>query len=466
MAEADRQHVQPDRNQPIGRGWDRTGDYVLYWMQASQRAEWNHALEYAIAQANQRSVPVVACFGLTDGYPQANARHYLFMLQGLSQTSRRLADRGVQLVVRKGHPPQVAADLAGAAGLVVVDRGYLRHQRTWRKDLAEQVEAQVVQVESDVVVPIETASNKEEYAARTIRPKIHRHLEDYLVQIEPAKPGRDSLDLDLGGLDVSDPQALLDQLDVDVSVAPSRLYPGGRSEAERLLAEFSEQKLSRYADERSEPGEDIQSHMSPFLHFGQISPLEIALRVRQADARQEAKDAFLEELIVRRELGINFVAYNSHYDSYAHLPEWAQATLEYHKHDDRENLYTAEQLEKAQTHDEYWNAAMREMVVTGKMHNYMRMYWGKKIIEWSNTPQQAYRTALELNNRYFLDGRDPLSFSNVAWLFGKHDRPWQERAIFGKVRYMNAAGLERKFDMKAYLDRVEALIGRQEGGEE
>jgi deoxyribodipyrimidine photo-lyase len=198
--------------------------------------------------------------------------------------------------------------------------------------------------------------------------------------------------------------------------------------------------------------------MSPYLHFGQISPLYIALQIRKARGINKAnKEAYLEELIVRRELSMNYCYYNPEYDSYSGLPDWAKKTLKAHRGDKREYVYSIEDLEDAQTHDPYWNAAQREMVLTGKMHNYMRMYWGKKLIEWSATPEQAFKCALYLNNRYELDGRDPNSFTGVAWCFGKHDRPWSERPIFGSVRYMNAAGLERKFDMEAYIRKIENL---------
>jgi deoxyribodipyrimidine photo-lyase len=198
--------------------------------------------------------------------------------------------------------------------------------------------------------------------------------------------------------------------------------------------------------------------MSPYLHFGQVSPIQIALKVRQASGKPKAaKEAYLEELIVRRELSMNFVHFNAHYDSYEALPEWAKKTLETHKKDRREYLYSPNELEHAQTHDSYWNAAQKEMVATGKMHNYMRMYWGKKILEWSPTPEEAFGIALNLNNKYEMDGRDPNAFAGVAWCFGKHDRPWPERPIFGKVRYMNDRGLRRKFDIEGYVRRVESL---------
>ena len=440
----------------------RDGKYVLYWMQASQRAEWNHALEYAIDRANELGKPLVALFGITDHYPEANLRHYAFMLEGLRETRAALRQRGVQLVVRHQSPEQAAAAMARDASLVVTDRGYVRIQRKWRDHVARHAPCSVVQVETDVVVPIKVVSRKEEYAAATIRPRIQKHLGDYLVPLKERRLKRDSLGLTLGGLDLTDIEPLLASLDLDRSVARQGFYLGGTSRAKAWLDDFIETKLNDYADKRNDPSLGIWSNLSPYLQFGQISPLFVALQVRNARGRkQEAKDAYLEELIVRRELSMNFVYYNPRYDSYRCLPDWAQATLEDHRKDTREPVYTARQLEAAKTHDPYWNAAMLEMAVTGKMANYMRMYWGKKILEWTRTPQFAFRTALRLNNRYFLDGRNPNSFAGVAWCFGKHDRPWGERPVFGKVRYMNANGLRRKFDIEAYVREVQRLSAAQ-----
>ena len=430
-------------------------------MQASQRADCNHALEFAIRKANRLKQPVVVAFGLTEEYPDANERHYSFMLEGLAETSRRLAGRGIQLVVRRGSPPAVAAELAEAgASLVVVDRGYLRHQRLWREELAARVERRCYQVESDAVVPLEVASGKEEYAARTLRPKLHRQWPRYLAALKAVPVQRDSLGMRFDSLDIARTDEILRALDIDRTVARVGHYVGGISRARRRLCAFIATKLRDYADRRNDPSLDVQSHMSPYLHFGQISPLEIALAVRRSRLRDRgSRGAYLEELLVRRELAINFVFYNRCYDGYASLPAWARATLKAHRRDRREHNYTLRQLESARTHDPYWNAAMTEMRLTGKMHNYMRMYWGKKILEWTPTPAGAFRRVLALNNRHFLDGRDPASYANVAWCFGKHDRPWKQRPVFGTVRYMNAAGLRRKFDMDAYLRRVDGLRG-------
>ena len=432
----------------------RRGDYVLYWMQQSQRAACNHALECASGQANELQQPLIVVFGLTDAFPEANARHYRFMLEGLRETRDDLAARGLQLVVRRGSPQQVAVEASEAASLVVADRGYLRVQRQWRQHVARHAKCRVVQVESDVVVPVDVVSGKEEYAARTIRPKIRRHLAEYLAPLRETPVRRDSLGLDLGGIDLGDVDPVLGALDIDQAVLPGGFH-GGASEARRLLREFVDQRLAGYADLRNQPALDHTSHLAPYLHFGQISPLEVALAVSRHG--NEGAEAFLEELIVRRELSMNFAERNPHYDAVEGLPEWARATLARHTKDRREYVYSLETLERAETHDPYWNAAQREMVARGVMHNTMRMYWGKKLIEWSPTPQEAFRRALYLNNRYELDGRDANSFAGVAWCFGKHDRPWQERPTFGTVRYMNARGLERKYDMEAYVRRVRAL---------
>jgi deoxyribodipyrimidine photo-lyase len=450
--------IPPERIQGLNDAPIRSGRYVLYWMQASQRARCNHALEYAIRQANERKQPLVALFGLTDRYPEAQERHYAFLLEGLRETQQVLRERGVNLLVRRESPEIAAVRLAADASLVVTDRGYTRLQKAWRHDVAAGAACRVVQVESDVIVPVQVASDKREYSAATLRPKIHRQLSKYLVPLEATPLVRSLLDVPMESWPIEDVDAALADLRIDRTAGRVRAFTGGASQANRWLTAFIERKLRRYATERNDPGLDIQSHQSPYLHFGQVGALEIALAIQAArGVSREARDGYLEELIVRRELAINFVHYESHYDAYGSLPAWARRCLAAHGADPRPVTYSAAQLERAATADPYWNAAMREMLITGKMHNYMRMYWGKKILEWTRDPRRAFRGLLTLNNRYFLDGRDPSSFANVAWCFGLHDRPWGERAIFGQVRYMNAAGLERKFDMGAYLRYVEAL---------
>ena len=444
--------IQEQRIRHLNQSAPRAGSYVLYWMQQSQRAECNHALEYAVDMANELDRPLVVYFGLTDRFPGANERHYHFMLEGLLETARALESRGIQMILDRASPEEGVVRRARDAAMVVVDRGYLRVQRLWRKKAAENLLCPLVQVESDVVVPLEEASRKEEYSAATFRPKILPRLGEYLVPLPRKTPRRDSLGLRFDSVKASSPGELLGDMDISRDVRPVSWISGGTARAKKELSSFIADSLDDFAELRNDPSADMASNMSPFLHFGQISPLYIALQVARSSS--PGVDPFLEELVVRRELAVNFVYHNARYDTYQCLPEWCRATLALHRRDRREYRYSLEELEQARTHDDCWNAAQTEMVRRGKMHGYMRMYWGKKILEWGGRPEEAYETALHLNNKYLLDGRDPNGFAGVAWCFGKHDRPWAERPIFGTVRYMNERGLRRKFGMDDYIDRV------------
>lgn len=423
--------------------------YVIYWMQSSQRVEYNHALEYAISRANDLSKPLLVYFGLTDEYPDANSRHYQFMIEGLKEVKSELKKRNIKIIIRVISPEKGAIEMAEYAALMVVDRGYLRIEREWRSEVAANINIPLVQVETNVVVPIEEASQKEEYSAATIRNKINNLLPLYTKRFEYEDLDNSSLSVVLSFAEF-DLNSLLN-LNIE-SLAPSNYYRGGTSEAKKWLQLFIDQKLNDYDLHRNDPSLDLQSNLSPYLHFGQISPVYIFHNLVNKNS-----SAFLEELIIRRELAINFVYYNKQYDNYESLPSWALKSLEKHRNDARLYLYNLNQLENYQTHDVYWNAAQREMVITGKMHGYMRMYWGKKIIEWSRSPETAYTTLVYLNNKYSLDGRDPNGYAGIAWCFGKHDRPWKERDIFGMVRYMNDKGLSRKFNIDAYVESVNKL---------
>ena len=452
--------LHSERIQSLNETAERSnGRYVLYWLQQAQRVASNHALALAIDLANERGLPLVVAFGLMDDYPEANRRHYAFMLEGLAEVARELESRRLRFVLRHGSPDQVALDLAADAAVLVCDRGYLRHQRAWRQNVAERAGCRVVQVESDVVVPVEVASQKAEFGARTIRPKIERQRDHFLAALELPNAETSASGLDLAGdFDPADVDGTLARLKLDTTVGRVERFKGGASEARRRLELFIEEKLNGYADGRNEPVARQCSELSPYLHFGQISPLDLAIAAKKAKGvGQEDRASFLEELIVRRELAMNFVAFTPDYDQFSMLPDWAKKTMAEHGNDQREYVYSEKQLEAGETHDPYWNAAMREMRVSGYMHNYMRMYWGKKIIEWSKSHDEAFATTLRLNNRWFLDGRDPASFANVGWLFGLHDRAWTERPVFGKRRYMNANGLKRKFDIDAYVAWTKTL---------
>ena len=421
-------------------------------MQASQRTDFNHALEYAIEQANEHNRPLLTVFCLVDRYPYANVSHYRFMLQGLFEVSKFLNKRGIGFAVYQKDPQQMIPALAEDASMIIVDRDYQRNQIEWRRVVAGSINCPLVQVETNVIIPVETVSKKEEYSAGTIRPKIHRILSDYLAPLRNRRVKRRFDNIGFGDTDLSNINRVVNGLHLknhDLQEIPFR---GGTSYGRQLLRKFILNDLEVFASQRNDPASDHLSNMSPFLHFGQLSPLEIALEVLKTES--SSVESYLEELIIRRELSMNFAFYNGNYDNIECLPRWAKETLDLHASDPRDYTYTIRELEKSRTHDRYWNAAQSEMTRTGKMHGYMRMYWGKKIIEWSDSPEEAYRICVELNDKYELDGRDPNGYAGVAWCFGKHDRAWKEREIFGKVRYMNANGLRRKFDIESYVQRI------------
>ncbi|MCR4391422.1 MAG: deoxyribodipyrimidine photo-lyase [Candidatus Acetothermia bacterium] len=448
------QGVEPERVRFLNDRPVRQGRYVLYWMQASQRASGNPALEHAVALGNDLGLPVAVAFGLTPSYPEANLRHYAFMLAGLKETALELADRGIRFVLRFGDPPEVALELAREAAALVTDRSYLRHGRAWRADVASRAPCPVVEVEGDAVVPVELAYGRQAWSAAVLRRRIRPLLPRFLHPLPEQEPRRSSLGLDLPGEDPEKVEPLLDRLPVVRPVPPLPL-PAGTAAARQRLDRFVADGLRFYADRRNHPSGPVTSGLSPYLHFGQISPVEVALRVQGVGG--PGADAFLEELVVRRELALNFVLYNSSYDAFHGLPLWARRTLRRHSADPRPALYSPKALEQGETDDPIWNAAQTQLRREGTIHAYLRMYWGKMFLLWTTTPEEAFRLALALNNKYALDGRDPSSYGGVGWCFGLHDRPFPERPIWGNVRPMTRRGLEGKFDLRPYLARVRAL---------
>ncbi len=447
--------IHEERIKFLNKNSIQEGQYVLYWMQQSQRAEYNHALEYSILKANEIEKPLVVFFGLTDNFPEANERHYFFMLEGLKEVKETLKKRGIQLVVKLISPELGAVEMSKSASLLITDRGYLAIQRKWRRFVAANIKCPLIQVESDVIFPIESVSAKEEYSAATIRHKIDKGLDYFMQPLRHHTVKKNSLNLSFDSLEINKLADIISKMKIERSVKKVDDFLGGTRQAKKHLNVFIDKKLERYEELRNDPTLDYLSNMSPFLHFGQISPLYIALKVKQS--RSRGASSYLEELIVRRELSMNFVFYNRNYQSFKCLPNWSIKTLMKHRNDEREHIYSRKDFEEARTHDPYWNAAQKEMRIKGKMHGYMRMYWGKKIIEWTRTPQYGFKVALYLNNKYEIDGRDPNGFTGVAWCFGKHDRPWQERLIFGNIRYMNDKGLRRKFDADRYVKNINQL---------
>ena len=439
------------------------GRCVVYWMQRAQRGLDNPALDTAIAAANELQKPLAVFFGLHPKYPNANLRHYAFLIEGLAETKRRVEERGAAFIFRPfpDHDLIRFCDEVNPA-LVVGDENPMREPEAWRRAATEKLRVPFWTVDADVIVPTRFFE-KEEYAARTIRPKIHRLLPVFFHPLENPSANFRWNAADVPPSQPIDQARLLVELPFDRSVQPVSHFKGGTSAGLDLLKKFVASSLTTglksYDTTRNQPHLPGTSLLSAYLHFGQLSPLTIALAAREADAPQPAKDAYLEELIVRREVAINFVARNPNYDKLSGCHGWALKTLDEHRLDPRPYLYTESQFENAETHDDLWNAAQMEMVTTGRMHGYLRMYWAKKILEWSPSPEAAFDIAVRLNDRYELDGRDPNGYTGIAWAIGgKHDRPWApQRPIFGMVRFMARSGCERKFDVKAYIRRVEML---------
>ena len=427
---------------------------VVYWMSRDQRINDNWALLYAQDLAIRKSVPLAVVFCLSPQFMGAGSRQYKFMLAGLKEVERDLTQLGIAFFLLYGDPTrEIPRHLEEwGAGALVSDYSPLRVSRGWKNSLAAQIAIPFYEVDAHNIIPCWHASVKQEWAAYTFRPKVHRLLREFLVDF----PAMKRQEMRLSG-EVDNDWGRAEQSIEAEYVADIKWLKPGAAAARAVLDDFLSRKLSRYDRDRNDPTRDGQSNLSAYLHFGQISAQRAAL---QALSGPTDASAFLEELVVRRELADNFCCYNPQYDSVSSFPAWAKETLRVHQKDKREHLYSLKELEKAETHDHLWNASQKEMLHQGKMHGYLRMYWAKKILEWSQSPEDALQAAIYLNDRYELDGRDPNGFAGMAWsIGGLHDRAWKEREIFGKVRYMSYNGLRSKFNVPSYIKKIEALSG-------
>ncbi|NTW54441.1 MAG: deoxyribodipyrimidine photo-lyase [Chlorobaculum sp.] len=427
---------------------------VIYWMSRDQRFQNNWALLFACQKARLLRQPLEVVFTLAPSFLGAPLRHYDFMFKGLIEVERSLRDSGIPLIVLHGDPDSTLQAYAEErqTGLVVSDFSPLTPVRQWKRNLAASLSCALYEVDAHNIVPCWLAAPKQEYAARTIRPRLDALRKSFLTPFPqpeaPCQPGTLSCP-------PVDWNALLEKLEVDRSVKPVSGIAPGEAAAELRLRKFLDSVIDRYANERNDPNAGAVSGLSPYLHFGQLSAQHAAYEASRCEASQANREAFIEELFIRRELAENFCFYNERYDVFDTFPDWAKATLMEHAADQRDYLYTPEEFEAAKTNDPLWNAAQQSLVESGVMHGYMRMYWAKKILEWSQSPAAAFDTALWLNDRYALDGRDPNGYAGVAWsIGGLHDRPWSERPVYGKIRYMNASGCARKFDVNRYITSV------------
>jgi len=462
------------------------GDFVLYWMIAYRRLSWNFALDRTVELARQLKRPLVIFEALRCDYPWASDRIHRFVLDGMAEHARVLADSPVlyfpYIEPKPAAGKGLLAALAKRACAVVTDDFPEFFLPRMIESAAPKLTVRLEVVDSNGLLPLRAATAPYP-TAFAFRRFLQKQLPAYLGDLPAADPlGK----LKLPRLVALPPEitkrwplidiAVLEKPDslaawpIDHRVTPAAIR-GGDTTARTTLRRFLSERLADYADLRNEPDQEATSGLSPYLHFGHISSHEIFHELMKQENWSDRKlalrpsgsgegwwgvrppaEAFLDQLVTWREVGFNAAAHLKAHDTYESLPEWARRTLARHARDERTNVYTLRDFAGACTHDPLWNAAQRQLVREGRLHNYVRMLWGKKILEWSRAPQDALEIMIELNNRYALDGRDPNSYSGIFWCLGRYDRPWgPERPVFGTVRYMSSENTARKFSVKGYL---------------
>lgn len=465
------------------------GDFVLYWMIAARRTTWNFGLQRAVEHCVELGKPLLILEALRTGYQWASDRLHAFIMEGMKDNARRLEKSRAAyypyLEPEHGHGRSLLKTLSEKACVIVTDDFPCFFLPRMVAAAAELVAVRLEKVDSNGLLPMAEA-DRTIPTAYSFRRFLQKNLPEHFDEFPDADPlkalsGSAMLTLDesltsrwppafdiLETGDRPDPWPF--PIDRDVAVAQ---VLGGTTAAEQRFDQFLQHDLDGYADNVSHPDDDAGSGLSPYLHFGHISVHQVfyELMTREAwtedriasEAKgkrsgwwgvSESAESFLDELITWRELGYNMCSRESHYDRYSSLPDWARETIEDHLLDEREYLYTPDEFEQAQTHDNVWNAAQRQLVTEGRLHNYLRMLWGKKIFEWSATPQDALEIMIHLNNKYALDGRDPNSYSGIFWILGRYDRAWgPERPIYGKIRYMSSENTVKKLRVKRYLEK-------------
>jgi deoxyribodipyrimidine photo-lyase len=450
------------RVRTLKKGETKIGPVVL-WMSRDQRVNDNWALLFAQKLAMKQKSSLAVMFCLVPKFLGATIRQYSFMIKGLQEVEKELSKKGILFFLLAGSPENEITRfiMKYRVSALITDFNPLRIKKEWEDSIAEKIDIPFYQVDAHNIVPCWIASPKQEYNAYTFRPKINRLLSEFFVEYPAIRKHPISWK---GTPNRIDWEKSLETLDIDLNIPEICWIKTGEKAARRVLDDFINNKLSQYDKMRNDPTSDGQSNLSPYLHFGQISAQRVALEVLKFHPSSfltkggTSEEAFLEELIVRRELSDNFCFYNMHYDNVEGFPDWAKKTLNEHRKDKRNYIYTVKQFEHAKTHDDLWNAAQMEMAKRGKMHGYIRMYWAKKILEWTESPEKAMEVAIYLNDRYELDGRDPNGYVGIAWsIGGVHDRAWNERPVFGKIRYMSYNGCKAKFDVNKYMKRIQSI---------
>ena len=445
--------IDPARTK-VHRSGVFSGKSVLYWMSRDKRVDDNWALLAAQSVALNNKVPLIVCFQYFGRFPEANIRQYGFLLKGLLELKNKLEGLNIEFILSQGRASEVIPRIIDdkLVGTIITDYSPLRVYKKRVSKVLNQTKVPFYQIDAHNIVPVWKASSKKEYAAYTIRKKIHNNLDQFLTDYPSL------IKHPYGNIRENDIlyDNIVNGLKIDFSVQEVDWLVPGEIAAKNKL-DLLRDSLAGYDDSRNDPNKDALSNLSPYFHFGHISPQRVALDIKNSSLPEEDKNSFLEEMIVRRELSDNFCEYEPNYDYFEGFHEWAKKTLNEHRNDEREYLYPKEQFEHADTHDPLWNAAQNQMMNKGKMHGYMRMYWAKKILEWSPNPEEAMQVAIDLNDKYELDGRDPNGYAGIAWSIGGiHDRAWFERPVYGKIRYMNYNGCKSKFNVKRYIEMNES----------
>ncbi|MFO7797383.1 MAG: deoxyribodipyrimidine photo-lyase [Promethearchaeia archaeon] len=425
---------------------------ILYWMSRDQRINDNWALIYAQEKAIKTKSPLVVIFNLLPEFKEATMRAYKFMVNGLQKLEKKLDSLNISFVLKQGYSEETIPNFIDDYNIsvLITDFSPLKIKQAWIDKIKDLISVPFYEVDAHNIIPVWEASNKKEYAAYTLRSKIESKLNQYLDEFPKIKKHPNPWNENFSSIEWS---KIFNKMNLQQIQSNSIDFISGEDEAHKTLKKFLKTKFHDYNRDRNDPTKDATSNLSPYLHFGHIASQRVVLEAQKVKPIKQLKNSFYDEIIVRKELSDNFCFYESSYDAFEGFHSWAKETLNTHRNNEREYIYSTEDFENAKTHDDAWNAAQLQMVKTGKMHGYMRMYWGKKILEWTESPEQALDIAIYLNDKYELDGRDPNGYTGIAWSIGGiHDRAWKERKIFGKVRYMSYNGLKRKFDIQNFID--------------
>ncbi|XP_063932514.1 deoxyribodipyrimidine photo-lyase-like [Zophobas morio] len=438
-------------------------------MERDQRVGDNHALLYASELSHNYNLPLQVFYFYPNSFRFRTARYELFLLKGLAEVDWRLKQLNIPFHFIRGSLEDEVVNFAQAEklGCAVVDFSPLKEKREWRLKVSQalsRLNVSLVEVDAHNIVPCWTASDKQEYSARTIRSKLYRHLNEFARELPPISVQAANLYEKVKKKDSINWIEIIESASMDQTVAEVTWALPGEAAAMEALEDFLlkiNPRVCYYAGKKNDPNAKVISNLSPYFNFGMLSPLR-SLLVAQGAAHLKGREninAFIEESFVRRELSDNFCYYNHNYDNINGAPSWAQATLRAHQDDKRVKLYSKNQLEKGKTYDDLWNASQLQLVYDGKLHGFLRMYWAKKILEWTTCATEALSIAIYLNDKYNLDGNDPNGYVGCMWsICGVHDQGWKERPVFGKIRYMNYKGCQRKFDVRQFVEQYPEAV--------